>query len=604
MELVIAQSINDFTSFKKLLSASTDILVLDQNVMVELDVKGLKYMVIEDFYTPDEYYQDACIYHQKVDSLFDELDKACENISSFPYAYSGNEHFLLTVFDDFLYLEKLIQILQNKYEKIYLYATHKPEKITSNQFDFEKLNSSRVNSLVLFPMERSIKRKIQLIYNSIDLFFVKDTYSSKQSLPFKIRVGHFFNRLYWFLDRRVNFSFDTKYFSASLRKNIYVMQDAYESLYLKKYLSGFKYLNPIAKLRKNVAIEQPIDTSDVTINNSLERFTEENFYFLGGYIHLFINSYHLEVVGRISSFKEKFEFLIKKDKPSLLLFDMGTGDIFDSVCCYVANCYNIPVILFQHGGHSLFSYNPYQKSLECNQKVLKTLIAQSYLEVDKIQNEETRVICMGSIKQYEKNHTLYVKDPTKGILFCLGPNSSFRQLLNLYSINKKHHQSIEIMSTIENTSLSADIKLHPTGQRKSYYSYINIIKNNQYKNINVLYGSIGEVISGNYNLIIIDFLASAMTMNIFSLKIPVIIYDCDFDKIRISNNILSDLYSRCYIAKNKNELSKLLEKFKAGNLPSKWSKSFIDKYIYSVDRGNPGENIAKYIDSIVSNDKL
>ena len=86
--------------------------------------------------------------------------------------------------------------------------------------------------------------------------------------------------------------------------------------------------------------------------------------------------------------------------------------------------------------------------------------------------------------------------------------------------------------------------------------------------------------------------------NIF-VKIPVIIYDRDFDKIRISDDVLSDLCRRCYIARNKNELSQLLEKYKTGNLPSKWSVDFIDKYIYPVDNGDPGESTAKYICNIV-----
>ena len=155
------------------------------------------------------------------------------------------------------------------------------------------------------------------------------------------------------------------------------------------------------------------------------------------------------------------------------------------------------------------------------------------------------------------------------------------------------------MATVEGVPLSVDIKLHPTGERSSYGGYTNIIKNHQYKNINVLYGSFGEVVSGNYKLIIVDFLASALTNDILSLKIPVIIYDCDFDKIRISDDVLSDLCKRCYIARNKRELSKFLERYKAGNLPSKWSVDFIDKYIYPVDNGAPGENTAKYICNIV-----
>ena len=601
MELVIAQSINDFASLEKLLSTTTDILVFDQSAMVVLDAKGVKYKVIEDFYTADQYYLDACVYHKKMESLLSQLDKVCESVADFPYAYSGNAIYLLTWFDDLLYLEKLIQTIQNKYEKIYLYATHKPKKTPSNKFNFEKLNSYRVNGTISFPIERSTKRKIQLIYNSIDLCFVKDANSSQKSVPLKNRIRQFFNRLHGYVSKRVNVILATRRSNTSFRKNIYVIQGAYEIHYLEKYLSEFKYLMPVTKLRQDIEMEQPVDISDSFIDKILKSFIKEHFSFLGEYVYLFINSYHIEVVGRISSFKEQFEFLIKKDNPSLLLLSIGTRDVFDLVCCYVANNYNIPVILFQHGGHSLFSYNPYQKSLEHNQKVLKTLIVQSNKEVDKIQNEETKVLCMGSIQQYKKNHTSYIKKPTKDILFCLGPDANlvFRELLNYYSINKKHHQSIDVMDTVEGISLSVDIKLHPTGERSSYGGYTNIIKNHQYKNINVLYGSFGEVVSGNYKLIIVDFLASALTKHIFSLKIPVIIYDRDFDKIRISDDVLSDLCRRCYIARNKNELSQLLEKYKTGNLPSKWSVDFIDKYIYPVDNGDPGESTAKYICNIV-----
>ena len=601
MELVIAQSVNDFASLEKLLSTSTDILALDQSAMIVLDTKGVKYKVIEDFYTADQYYQDACTYHKKVEDLLSQLDKACESIVDFPYAYSGNEHYLLTWFDDLLYLEKLIQTIQNKYEKVYLYATNKPKKISSNYFNFSMLNSYRVNGTISFPAERSTKRKIQLIDNSIDLCFVKDAPCAQKHIPTMLKAKHFLNKLHGYIGRRIPVKNNKRCEHTELNsKNIYVIQDGYEVLYLKRYLPKFKYLNPVTQLRQDIEIEQPIDLLSISINNVLEDFIKSHFLFLGKYIHLFIRSYHLEVVGRIVSFKGQFEYLIKKDKPNLLLLSAGTRDVFDSVCCYVANYCNIPVIIFQHGGHSLFSYNPYQKSLENNQKVLKTLIIQSNKEVDKVQNEETSILCMGSIQQYEKNHASF-KDPTKDVLLCLGPDTNlvFRHLLNYYSINKKHRQSIEVINTAKDVSLAVDIKLHPSGEKDSYDRYATIIKNNQCKNIDILYGSFGEVISKNYKLIIIDFLASALTKHIFCLKIPVIIYDRDFDKIRISDNILADIYRRCYIARDQNELCELLERYKAENLPSKWSADFIDKYIYPVDNGVPGENTAKYICNIV-----
>jgi len=43
MKLIIVQSVNDFCSFHKYLSKTTDILAFDQNVMIELDNRKIKY---------------------------------------------------------------------------------------------------------------------------------------------------------------------------------------------------------------------------------------------------------------------------------------------------------------------------------------------------------------------------------------------------------------------------------------------------------------------------------------------------------------------------------------------------------------------------------
>ena len=47
--------------------------------------------------------------------------------------------------------------------------------------------------------------------------------------------------------------------------------------------------------------------------------------------------------------------------------------------------------------------------------------------------------------------------------------------------------------------------------------------------------------------------------------------------------------------RNRSELRNILAKYKEGELPSKWSKDFVDKYVYPVNDGNPGVNIANYI---------
>ena len=120
MELIIVQSINDFDSLKKVFSKNNEILALSDSVMIDLDQKGIKYKVIEDFYSSERYNQDASVFRDKVKRFLKHLDKACENEVNFPYAYSGNEHYFLPWFDDLFYLERLIETLKKNTVK-YIY---------------------------------------------------------------------------------------------------------------------------------------------------------------------------------------------------------------------------------------------------------------------------------------------------------------------------------------------------------------------------------------------------------------------------------------------------------------------------------------------------
>ena len=70
MEIIIAQSVNNFDTLEKHLSKTTDILVFEQSIMILLDKKGIKYKVIEDFYSEDQFYIDVGIYRKKV-NIFD-----------------------------------------------------------------------------------------------------------------------------------------------------------------------------------------------------------------------------------------------------------------------------------------------------------------------------------------------------------------------------------------------------------------------------------------------------------------------------------------------------------------------------------------------------
>jgi hypothetical protein len=600
-KLIIAQSINDISKLNEFYSEDDDILAITQDVMFVLDEIKLDYMVIEDFYNEKLYIEDIRKLNKDIDIFLSKLDKVCESDLSFSYAYSGNEAYLLTWLNDLIYLEKLVEVIQSKYQEIYLLAEDLPKKLSNKLLTISKLNSYKVNGTISLPFERSIERKIQIIFNSINIIFIKDIKLKNEKISTISKIKFFLNRVREYIEIRIKIQTNINKADISTKKsNVYVVQDGYEVFYLKKYLPKYNYLSPITKLRvdSQSSIPHKVQVSD--IDSLLEEFIVNNFKYLGNYIKLIFHSYHIEIVGRIKDFKEKLEHEINIDKPNSMLFSIGSRDVFDTIIGFVANNYSIPVFFFQHGGHSEFSFNPYQKSLENNPRIIKNLIIQSKNEQQYLKHFESKVVVFGSIAQYEMFTYQSKKKPSKDILFYLSPsvNLGFRQLLNYCSSGKQYRASCDVLSVISRLLITADIKPHPQDEKERSFLLRKIIDKNQYKNINLIYGNYGELEAKKYQIIIIDFLGSALLSHILTLNICVVIYHQNFENLVINEDVKNDLKERCYIAKNKEELEFILIEYGNGNLPTKWSNYFLDKYIFPTNNISPGKEIANYINSI------
>jgi hypothetical protein len=604
--LIIARSINDISKFKEHYKKDYDILALSQDVMYTLDNLKFNYKVIEDFYDEKSFIKDREVFNSNVSNFFNKLDKACEVDTDFPYSYSGNEGYFLTWLDDFFYLDHLVAIIKSSYQKIFLFSVNQPRKISKELLTLAELNSNKTNGTISLPRERSIERKLGIICNSITVDFIKDSKLHDPKISIFNEAKFFVNRVEGFLRRRLKTQVTAKK-KTNLAKNIniYIAQDGYEVLYLKKYLPKYKYLNPFTKLRGEMLTSQKDTIEASVINSLLKEFILDNFNYIGRYIDLIFRSYHEEIVSRIRPFKISFDYDIKASKPSLMLFSTGIRDVFDMVIGYVGNKNNIPLVFFQHGGHSEYTYkstfNPYKKCVENNTKISKTLIIHSQYEFQCLKNYEPSVLALGSISRFEMLHSNTKVKQSEKILFCLGPdvNCNFRHLEGFYSSAKKYKSSCHILSLINSQLLSADIKLHPSGEVGSYFFYKQLIKTNNYKKINTIYGGFGELIANKYKLVIVDYIASALFNYILALNVCVIIYIPDFENLVISHAVKDDLRDRCYIAKNKIDLEYLLIRYKKSELPTKWSNLIIEKYTYPSDDSNPGEEIANYINSMV-----
>ena len=203
MKLIIAESVNDYNTFQKYLTPNTHILALDQSVMILLDKNGIKYKVIEDFYTSEEYYVGIHTFKSKVEALMSNLDIASEKSASFPYAFSGNKHYLLTWFDDLYFLEKFINVIRHKYESISIFSSIKPKAISKSSLSFSMLNSHNKNGTISFPKERTQKRKIELICDVIDVEFIRDVSRPNKIFPVHLEFINFINKVFGYIGRRI-----------------------------------------------------------------------------------------------------------------------------------------------------------------------------------------------------------------------------------------------------------------------------------------------------------------------------------------------------------------------------------------------------------------
>ena len=602
MELIIVQSINDFSLFKSHIKNEMDILVLDQSAMITLDSKNIEYKVIEDFYSKEKYYIDVHKFRPKVTNLFNYLDTALTKEINFPYSFSGNEHYFSTWFDDLLYLDNLIKKLKEKYVKFYFLSSSQYKKNPDDNFSYSQLNSQKINGSLSFKYLRTKKHKLKIIYDALEPVLIMDKISVAKSVPLKYELLKFlykFNNYFY----KYLVSKNLKKINITKLKNIkaYITQDSYEIVPLKKYLSNLTYKNPVIKLRQEVELLPPKKLNYTEIEHEIKSFVNENFSFLGSYCNKFFKSYFVEVVGRLDFFKKKFEYLVKKDDPKILLVGSGMRDVFDTICGFIFNESKINIVSFQHTGTRLLNDKAYDESLEFNQRIQKTLIVQSKRDIERLKNSKTETMCFGSILEYERNIILKNIKKRKNILLCLGPDIdfSFRHLIENYSIYKKHKQSIEIISIANKLHIPLDIKLHPTGEKESFFCYKKIIQKYNFKKTEILYGENVENIANKYKIIITEYISSTSFRHFIGLKVPIIIYDQDFDKMKISTDDLKLIMERCYIAKTKDDLKNLLNEFLNSNLDTKWNKSVIDKLIYPIEKGNPGENIAKYIETIV-----
>lgn len=599
-DLLVIPAFVDAPQLLKCPNGWSDVLALTPSAMLSLDNVNMAYKTTDDFNDTVKFRKELKNLHREIELVFFELDKVCKDFVDFPYAYSGNIVYFLKVFANLFYLQKLSLKIGETYRKVYMVGNETGKRLGWGDLSYSDLKGVRQTA--------GLENKVEILKSLLNVETIPRGRQRSSDVPRYLKAKAFLKRFPERLGKGIKEKrfpvlgrptiFDS---SISNKKVLFVVQDGYEVGFLRKHMPEFNFVNPVIALRNRVPSLPSASYDFRPVAFELKEFLERNFPKMRLLIESLFLSYHREVVGRLGQCKKAFERLVDHHGPEALLFSVGIRDVIDVVISYIGNQKDIPVIYFQHGGPSIFTKNKeiFMKYTERDIKTRKTLILNSSVEGVEAGVDGSESVVLGSIMRYQLMQHGQKRSNDRA-LYCCTPFPFFNYTSLLFHGTDKlcYKVNREVLEACEESSVDIDIKLHPVEEEYCFHYFRQLIRKGKYRKAQVIYGVLAESIMKNYGLIILDSLVSAIVPHALSLKVPIILYLKD---LSVVNELAwKDLKKRCYVVQSTDMLRRVLQRYTAGNLPSKWSVEIVDRYIYPIADGHPGPNIAHHIREICS----
>ncbi len=601
-QLTIIPGFADANMLPALKKPGNDFLAFTPAAMLLLDRVNLPYITPADLYGRHAFTKKIYPLHRETENILETIDDICEESFSVASAYKGNVLYFVKLFTNLIYLEGISRVVKDRYEQVRLLDHAIPEKIEWGALTFKQMQS--------LPMAYGLANKVRLLNHLLKPEVISGTLPVSGKVPNYVKVKAFLYNtperlLRGLREKRIPFPngaprlFENNRF----RKKLAVVQDGYEVGYLRKFLAKeFEFISPTKGLRQKVSQLEPVEYDFSKIQPALQGFLESNFPGLKEPVEGLFKSYHREVVGRVGFFKQQIRAITQTTRPAGLLFSAGTRDVVENITARVANKSNIPLFCFQHGGTSIFFNSPYQDYIETNEQVEKVLFLNAKAEEKHAQHGTSRCIVTGSPSKYQ-NIRKAGKPFRDRVLYCSGPLPfySYNGMLTNVSDTRWYQITSEILLSCHYAGVGVDIKLHPIEQAYGYNFFKALTAKIDNENAGIIYGIPAESVAARYNLIIMDFVASAIFPFLVALKTPIILWQQDMGMLNPLT--ISDVKERCHLVGDGDALRQLLRQYCNGQLETKWSQQTIDRYVYPIGKGNPGRRIAACIKSICAENK-
>jgi len=587
----------DYVDLEKLdisLLEQCDKIALTPSAMLAFKEQELSYQTLEDFYAFDQFRIDNGELNKATDKLFLSLDKVYEPLLKFPRAFTGNILFFLFLFSNYFYVEEVCKKINSLYSKVYLSGSSRYKVLSEVNVDFSS------KGLGLHFFSTGLINKIRMFRTCLSLECLWFDQTSEGVFSFTLNV----TRWIYLLKqgpRRLLLKFQSFFELGRTKRKIFIVQDGYEVSALEKWMKKFVYVRPIEQLllragnNNGGAFSLPL-----LFEKEIEAFSIKWFpAFKEEVVKVFI-MYHQKVLSQLNSSFEDLKEIFDRHKPAALFYSIASTRVYEDMFAFIANQRGIPIFYFQHGGTHIFSKSVYLEYLEQNKHIEKINIYHSRLEEEFLSEDKSvESKAFGSIKFYEfyqKEKRKGLKNRRKKVLYCPGAFSAFNYRMlatnmsdrDVFEINK------DVMEGIRNFSLKMDIKVHPSDQKYNYLYFKALNRVWGKNNIRILQGFPVETIIQDYGLLIIDQVSSALFPLATILKTPVILYLKDTSHLR--EEYFGDIKKQFYLARNRSDLEKYIALYSNNDLPSRFSMNFVEKYVSPMDKENPANRIAEYMD--------
>ncbi len=593
-QLLILAEYADLRGEKSPLLHASDRLAMSPAAMLAFEEAGLAYRTFDDLYDHREFRSDNRELIKELEGLFRLLDKQCEPFVRFPRVFTGNIYWFGIFIADLYYLSRVFENIKSAYGNIYFAG----DVSARGPFDIDVAFSQK--GVTFTAMNAGLKNKIKIVCDRLS--------------PERVRLGRSCDGLSRFvLDRNRMRQILEKIprkmikeltvlrtrFRRRKDNIIFVIQDEYEVALLKKMMPDFIFINPVARLlRRSGEDHGGSDVPDGASCKALDRFIGKWCKGFEEQVAALFRLYHEKVVRDFSGFLSDMESLFERCKPVALLYSSGSEKVFEDAFAHCANRKGIPVFYFQHGGAMIFRNDTYERFCEHNPHINKLIVLHSQVEQELLSEKfdpESKVL--GSMKLYDFYHRFsqQVTGRQQRILYCASPFNIYchKILMGHMSDKQLFEVNKDIVAGVRSVGLRMDIKVHPGDEAYANAYFSRLVGDEKATGIRVLKNIFAELIIHDYDLLIIDFLGTAILPLAFVVNIPAMVYIKDASLY--NETTLPDLRKRFYLVEDRPSLERCLQSYKAGKMAAKFSNDIVDRYAFPVDAGDPFVNIPEYV---------